>query len=215
MKKLTTLFSGLDAEGVSQTVDDAIVRMLNNNTSLIQSNAMDINRPLEGGKTFLHYAAAARRTGIVKVLLGLGATVNAADDNGETPLHAACQNYVSTSQPLLTLLLDAGANVKVHSYLKNQTPVDLLTKDDDKRWMMEYHREVAAAQLPTNKQFLTNKFLSNALGNNSPARSPAAGGRSSSPTLLSPAGKMAATPSKSVHTRHISRCHTFQLLHAD
>jgi hypothetical protein len=54
-----------------------------------RSDRVDVLNSL--GDTPLHAAAHARSFSCVKILLDLGASVNAENDSGTTPLHAACQ----------------------------------------------------------------------------------------------------------------------------
>jgi hypothetical protein len=59
----------------------------------------------------LHIAAASGKTDIVKALLGAGARVDIADENGNDPLHIAVTN--PTSREIVEDLLQAGARVDV------------------------------------------------------------------------------------------------------
>lgn len=148
-KKLTTLFLGLDAEGVSQAVDDAIVRILTSNLPLIHRNILDINKPPQANdgilKTFLHYAVIARRGQIVKVLLQGKANTDAQDEAGDTPLHIAVDKIEEGNEgvgfEIVAQLLDAGANTTIPNYLRSLTPLQMLPADADsttREWLENY-----------------------------------------------------------------------------
>ena len=62
-------------------------------------------------KTALHIAAASGKTDIVKALLGAGARVDVADQDGNEPLHIAVAN--PTNGQIVKDLLNAGAKVDV------------------------------------------------------------------------------------------------------
>lgn len=63
--------------------------------------------PLAGGATALVLAAALGEVSIAEALLEAGAHVNAADDHGQTPLHAAAQFAFAQGDPgIATALID-------------------------------------------------------------------------------------------------------------
>jgi ankyrin repeat protein len=82
------------------------------------------------GNTPLHSAVYQEQEGIVRLLLGAGADVNAVGQEGETPLHTA----VRTDQPeLVELLLTFGAGIEAkNSY--GWTPL---------QWAIRANREIA------------------------------------------------------------------------
>lgn len=60
----------------------------------------------------LHYAAASKSLETVKVLLDNGASINAQDNLGYTPLHAALsQSYIGANFAITRLLVENGADV--------------------------------------------------------------------------------------------------------
>ena len=73
---------------------------------LIQQG-VDVNRPLADGATALHWAAHSDNVAIADLLIGAGATMDATDDGGITPLSLACYN---ASPAMVGRLLKAGAN---------------------------------------------------------------------------------------------------------
>eukprot|EP00388_Colpodella_angusta_P012212 GDKJ01031010.1.p1 GENE.GDKJ01031010.1~~GDKJ01031010.1.p1 ORF type:complete len:108 (-),score=7.65 GDKJ01031010.1:104-391(-) len=68
-----------------------------------------------------------------KILLSLGADVNAVDEVGDTPLHAAAINGCKC----LPLLFDSGADVNCPNYYncrkdnQGQTPLDAAVEEDN------------------------------------------------------------------------------------
>lgn len=148
-RKLSTLFLGLEAEGVSQAVDDAIVRILHANMHLVHHKLLELGRaPAESaGRTFLHLAVAARRVEIVRVLL-LGLARNgppvadAQDDAGDTALHLAVARIEEDGgAAIVALLLDAGASKTITNYLRGLTPFQMLpaaASPESKRWLLDY-----------------------------------------------------------------------------
>jgi uncharacterized protein len=73
---------------------------------LIQQQ-VDVNRPLADGATVLHWAAHSDNVAIADLLIAAGATMDATDDGGMTPLGLACYN---ASPAMVSRLLKAGAN---------------------------------------------------------------------------------------------------------
>jgi len=75
-----------------------------------------VDQPLPGGATPLMVASALGQEAVVRLLLARGASIRAGDDQGLSPLHAACEYAVlaRSREPALSLLrclLAAGAEV--------------------------------------------------------------------------------------------------------
>lgn len=82
---------------------------------LLQEGGMSVD-VRHDGETLLMHAAEFGQTDTVKMLLAMGANVDAAGDSGATPLLAAACNCAVIDMPdtleSMRLLLDAGANVE-------------------------------------------------------------------------------------------------------
>jgi len=76
------------------------------------------NLTFESGQSTLHYAASRGQTGLLKLLIGLGANVNTIDQPGNTPLHRAVENG---DLEAAGLLLDQGADVNAKDFNGNTT----------------------------------------------------------------------------------------------
>lgn len=80
------------------------------------------------GETALHKAAGHANSTLVRELIALGADVNARRADGNTPLHQACVAGLRDPEPVLRMLLAAGA----HPTLANdasKTPRDLALEE--------------------------------------------------------------------------------------
>jgi hypothetical protein len=64
----------------------------------------------ENGDTLLHFACGQKHAAIVEVVLSAHPDVNAAGENGRTPLHAAVYEGGAESLELVRLLMARGAN---------------------------------------------------------------------------------------------------------
>ena len=148
-RKLSTLFLGLEAQGVSKAVDDAIVRILTSNMHLIHHKLLDLNLPIAdaGGKTFLHLAVCARRSEIVRVLLVGRADPNKGDENGDTALHHAMPLLDEENGPaIIAQLLDAGASKTKTNYLRGLNALQSLPENvspEAKQWLQEYQPKLS------------------------------------------------------------------------
>ena len=71
---------------------------------------MDVEQPLECGRTLLHYAARMENTAYLKALIHKFQSVDVIDAENNTPLHVACAwgNYNS-----MKILLEANANANL------------------------------------------------------------------------------------------------------
>ncbi|XP_038058907.1 ankyrin repeat domain-containing protein 61-like [Patiria miniata] len=81
---------------------------------LLQDNA-DVHLTCSQGKTALHHAVESRcplhkKEACVRMLLRYGTSPNAADNGGQTPLHAACR---AADESIITCLLRAGADADI------------------------------------------------------------------------------------------------------
>ncbi len=87
----------------------------------------DINIQNYKGKTGLHCAAKAGFLNVINLLIENGATVDAADDTGETPLFEAIRSTIKSGEKqcaALEALLIKGANPNVKNR-KGQTPLQV------------------------------------------------------------------------------------------
>ena len=145
-------------------------------------------------------AAEERRTvEVVETILGLGARVNAANDAGDTALHAAAAHGANR---VIELLADHGADLRAENR-RGQTPADLAVYADGIAGD-RYVREDTAALLRT---------LADAV----PAPSPAAprarpAAPDASPEARASANPVAATPSSvaagaAAYAAHCAACH--------
>jgi len=76
------------------------------------------NLVLDSGQTALHYAASRGQTGLLRLLVSLGANINAVDQPGNTPLHRAVENG---DLEAAGFLLDQGADVNAKDFSNNTT----------------------------------------------------------------------------------------------
>lgn len=76
------------------------------------------NQVFESGQTALHYAASRGQTGLLKLLVSMGANVNAIDLPGNTPLHRAVENGDLAAAGIL---LDQGGDVNAKDFNSNTT----------------------------------------------------------------------------------------------
>ena len=92
--------------------------------------ANDPNLVFDSGQTALHFAAGQGQIGLLRLLVALGANVNAVDQPGNTPLHRAVENG---DLEAAGFLLDQGAdinakdfnsNTTLHLALTSQTPLE-------------------------------------------------------------------------------------------
>lgn len=84
-----------------------------------------------GGQTALHEAAGAGRAPVIRALIGMGAMVDAVNEDGETPLMTAAKEPDDCAA--MAALLMHGANVKARNSRGN-TPLHLVAS----RWEFEY-----------------------------------------------------------------------------
>ncbi len=87
----------------------------------------DINIQNYKGKTGLHCAAKAGFLNVINLLIENGATVDAADDTGETPLFEAIRSTIKSGEKqraALEALLIKGANPNIKNR-KGQTPLQV------------------------------------------------------------------------------------------
>ena len=83
------------------------------------------------GLTPLHWAVATgvnTRMQCVSVLIEAGATVDAVNSGGNTPLHYAC---ATGKTECAIILIDAGANVNARGLSNGQTPLHLCSMRGD------------------------------------------------------------------------------------
>src|SRR5688572_18167334 len=111
--------SGLAAAGPDRRVVEAAkARDLPTIRTLLSAKA-DVTVPQGDGATALHWATHWDDGAMADLLIGSGATVNAADDHGVTPLALACLNG---SASMVERLLGAGATPDAASVV-GETPL--------------------------------------------------------------------------------------------
>ena len=100
------------------------------------SAGADVNVTNHKGQTALHCAAKAGFVDIVTLLLAHGATVDAVDDKGETPLATALRSTAKDKACLMAVvgeLLAAGADPH-RADRQGRTPADVASRKRDRRW---------------------------------------------------------------------------------
>ncbi|RYG56999.1 ankyrin repeat domain-containing protein [archaeon] len=97
--------------------------------------------------TALHEAVQAAELGTVRTLLMRGEDVNAADEQGNAPLHLACQHFtLSLYLPVVVLLLSSGARPLLPNN-QGRTPVDVCTNGRLRRVLQEHTSRLQHSQL--------------------------------------------------------------------
>uniref|UniRef100_A0A1B6C1D9 Uncharacterized protein n=1 Tax=Clastoptera arizonana TaxID=38151 RepID=A0A1B6C1D9_9HEMI len=75
-------------------------------------NNADVNIPAYyGAVPICHITSKHNSLHLLKILLEVGANVNATDDNCRTPLHIACQKFGNTEVKYIQLLISYGADI--------------------------------------------------------------------------------------------------------
>ena len=88
-------------------------------------------------KTILHYACEkCIDCSTISMLLQAGAYVNAADDDGRTPLMMAAGSKGKFAAEIVNILLKSGANVNAVD-CHNQTALDLAADDEIRKILKE------------------------------------------------------------------------------
>jgi hypothetical protein len=123
---LSTFFGGICA-GEKEKLGSAISRNeIGIVRQLLQNNSTLVNADLGAQFRPLHYAAEAGFVEIAKLLLDLGANVNAQNQQGQTPLYlAASEGHVA----LVRLLLERGANKSLRDRVFRSTPLEEAKKN--------------------------------------------------------------------------------------
>ncbi len=89
----------------------------------------DLVRERYAGRTLLHEAASQGLSGIVALLLRLGADPNANDGGSHTPLYAVANECRSPEgASVVAILVEAGANVNVNDGVKRCTPLHMAAR---------------------------------------------------------------------------------------
>lgn len=114
---------GIDCDEARQQEEKL---MLADAKSWLRSDASEADRPHpKTGATALHVAAAKGYTKVLSLLLAGRANVDRQDNDGWTPLHAACYwGKKEAAQMLITSMAD----MEIQNY-SNQTAVDIAPKD--------------------------------------------------------------------------------------
>ena len=121
---------------------------------------MDLEKPLECGRTLLHYAASIENTSYLKALIPKFESVDVLDKENKTPLHIACEvgNYeavklllkskananLTNSKGLTSLMITAKKKIQdtkmTKILLKYHASCDIETKDGMRA--IDYARQV-------------------------------------------------------------------------
>ena len=85
---------------------------------LLQYPGVNVNNHFSGGKTYLHAAIANGDIDTVRLLISMGASVNEADNTGDTPLITLQRNHIYSHdniKDITRLLLDSGADKNIYN----------------------------------------------------------------------------------------------------
>jgi hypothetical protein len=89
--------------------------------AIVKTNADQINFAGPSGETAMHFAARLGKVKNVELLLKYNAKLDVKDNDGNTPLHAACIGQAQ-ADAVAALLIEAGADVDARDNLQN-TPL--------------------------------------------------------------------------------------------
>lgn len=141
-KKLQILFADL----ANPDNQEAALKALEDNKSL----QIDLDAEIEGHKAkwhFLHAAVMQSAVDIVQSLLDGKANPNIQTAKGNTPMHLVITHIDDPdAKRTVELLMEAGADLSIKSYLRGQSAEDLLTSDSDRSWLANLKRETANAR---------------------------------------------------------------------
>ncbi|KAG0650988.1 Ankyrin-1 [Hyphodiscus hymeniophilus] len=118
--------TALIATDVNNLVDLLYSAIKSDQAQLVEDLARDrridlLTRRKDGGQTFLHFAAGQHSVAATRILLSLGAEVNAVDEDGNTPLILALQAKPNAiTQDCISLLIDHGADVRAKNFIGSE-----------------------------------------------------------------------------------------------
>lgn len=146
---------GIDCEEARQQEEKV---MLSDAKKWLRSDASEADRPHpKTGATALHVAAAKGYTKVLGLLLAGRADVDRQDNDGWTPLHAAC--YWGKKEAA-QMLISAMADMEIRNY-SNQTSIDLAPKD-----MVSWLEELKKNTKRTKRRPISQIRISDTIENN-------------------------------------------------
>lgn len=100
------------------------------------------------GRTALHVACSQALTKMVPFLIKEGASLNALDDIGMTPLMHACQEGKKKGSKIAMMLMDAGADVKYIRKEDDMSALSFASWGQCSKEVMDRLIELGAKRLP-------------------------------------------------------------------
>ena len=138
-KKLAELMP----EFADPDIQEAVIELLTENKNI----NLDLDNPIAGHKAKWHYLHAAcvhSSTEVVQLLLDGKANPNCQSSKGNTPLHLVIPHIDDQDgKRNIEMLMEAGADISITSYLKGETPEDLIKLPEDKSWIANLKRSTA------------------------------------------------------------------------
>ncbi|XP_035266234.1 unconventional myosin-XVI isoform X2 [Anguilla anguilla] len=123
--------------GVSDVIQDAIVRHDDKEVLKLLKDGADPNTPVSSGGSLLHLCARHDNAVAAEVLIERGLNVNLQDEDLWTPLHVAC---ACDNADIVLLLLLAGANVLLQD-VNGNIPLDYATEGTETSCILLTHLE--------------------------------------------------------------------------
>jgi hypothetical protein len=152
LETLTKIFGS--AGNASQLEEDEIRAILEESAQLIDQGYLDLNSRFTASKsTFLHTAVWYRLTGVIALLLKYGASPNAQNLKGNSPLHLGCEvGHKQDGCEVVGLLLGAGGDYLLMNHMK-QTPLSLVQSKHVEEFIHEWHAGAKDEDMFEDKHF--------------------------------------------------------------